>query len=113
MYSVQATQFAVPTSKSHHKDPATCRLKLAYASPFLLFSQRTVDRLYVDRTFGGQDWFGLRQQAIKVGVGLVLSQIRHISVRLRQQAILPCRRCLPNMKQLTLGRLMLPGAIFR
>ncbi|CAM9823023.1 unnamed protein product, partial [Ectocarpus sp. 13 AM-2016] len=26
---------------------------------------RTVDRLYVDRTFGGQDWFGLRQQNIK------------------------------------------------
>ncbi|CAN0339480.1 unnamed protein product [Hapterophycus canaliculatus] len=28
--------------------------------------QRTVDRLYVDRTFGGQDWFGLRQQTLKV-----------------------------------------------
>ncbi|CAM9723203.1 unnamed protein product [Scytosiphon promiscuus] len=26
---------------------------------------RTVDRLYVDRTFGGQDWFGLRQQTLK------------------------------------------------
>lgn len=28
---------------------------------------RTVDRLYVDRTFGGQDWFALRQQALKAG----------------------------------------------
>lgn len=28
--------------------------------------QRTVDRLYVDRTFGGQDWFGLRQRVLKV-----------------------------------------------
>lgn len=25
-----------------------------------------MDRLYVDRTFGGQDWFGLRQQVLKV-----------------------------------------------
>jgi len=30
--------------------------------------QRTVDRLYVDRTFGGQDWFGLRQQVLKVTI---------------------------------------------
>lgn len=32
----------------------------------LRFLQRTVDRLYVDRTFAGQDWFGLRQQVLKV-----------------------------------------------
>lgn len=24
-----------------------------------------MDKLYLDRTFNGQDWFGLRQQVIK------------------------------------------------
>jgi len=40
-------------------------------------TQRTVDRLYVDRTFGGQDWFGLRQQAIKVGIYTGARPTRH------------------------------------
>lgn len=48
--------------------------RLDLTPPFSFFTpQRTVDRLYVDRTFGGQDWFGLRQQAIKVGIGFSCS----------------------------------------
>ncbi|CAM9334208.1 unnamed protein product [Sphacelaria rigidula] len=37
---------------------------------------RTVDRLYVDRSFGGQDWFDIRQKALKAGAkGMTESEL--------------------------------------
>jgi len=52
-----------------------------YVSNILQDVWRRVDKLYLDRTFNGQDWFGLRQAAVKKDYKTTADVYNSIKVR--------------------------------